>query len=505
MPLGEEAAYWLARYLREARPELARGAERRPVPVGARPPARHLDAAPAGRASASPPPRVRDAPARGRRRPARDPGAARPRLALDDADLQPRRRQAPPPCLRPRAPPLLSGGSRAFLALLAARRSPRTVDAYRRDLAALPAFLGTPVARAARGPRALHGAAPRRRPLVRDARPADRLGAHVLPPSAADRRARRQPRRGARAAAAHAHAAADALGGRGRAADRRRERRHAARAPRPRARRAALRRRPARLGGDGPGEGRRRPRRPARPRGRQGRQGANRPDRPRGGRGAAPLPGARPAAPRPPPPAGAVPEREGRRAHPRGRVPDPAPPRRRGRARPGSASTRTCCATRSRRTCSREAPTSAACRRCSVTPTSARPSSTRTSPTAGGASRTSTRTRTRGGAARAESRGRVFHSTRSSARSRPQRRVGRAARTNAAARRARRSRPRRSPRPHSVSASNRLRPERTVSDEPTNERLEHPLPPAPSRAAPSSARYRRSAARAGRACRVRDS
>jgi len=34
----------------------------------------------------------------------------------------------------------------AFLALLAARRSPRTVDAYRRDLAALRAFLGTPVA-----------------------------------------------------------------------------------------------------------------------------------------------------------------------------------------------------------------------------------------------------------------------------------------------------------------------------------------------------------------------
>ena len=34
----------------------------------------------------------------------------------------------------------------AFLALLAARRSPRTVDAYRRDLAKLAAFLGGPVA-----------------------------------------------------------------------------------------------------------------------------------------------------------------------------------------------------------------------------------------------------------------------------------------------------------------------------------------------------------------------
>jgi len=35
-----------------------------------------------------------------------------------------------------------------FLALLAARRSPRTVDAYRRDLVALGAFLGKPLARA---------------------------------------------------------------------------------------------------------------------------------------------------------------------------------------------------------------------------------------------------------------------------------------------------------------------------------------------------------------------
>ncbi len=35
-----------------------------------------------------------------------------------------------------------------FLALLAARRSPRTLDAYRRDLKALAAYLGKPVARA---------------------------------------------------------------------------------------------------------------------------------------------------------------------------------------------------------------------------------------------------------------------------------------------------------------------------------------------------------------------
>src|SRR5262249_12472063 len=36
----------------------------------------------------------------------------------------------------------------AFLALIAARRSPRTVDAYRRDLGRLSAFLGKPVAEA---------------------------------------------------------------------------------------------------------------------------------------------------------------------------------------------------------------------------------------------------------------------------------------------------------------------------------------------------------------------
>src|SRR4029077_8360160 len=35
-----------------------------------------------------------------------------------------------------------------FLALLAARRSPRTVDAYRRDLARLAEFLGKPLAKA---------------------------------------------------------------------------------------------------------------------------------------------------------------------------------------------------------------------------------------------------------------------------------------------------------------------------------------------------------------------
>jgi len=76
VPLGEEASHRLAVYLREARPELARGAENAAPP----PP--------------SPAACVRDAPPGGRRRPAHDPGAARPQLALDDADVQPRRFKA---------------------------------------------------------------------------------------------------------------------------------------------------------------------------------------------------------------------------------------------------------------------------------------------------------------------------------------------------------------------------------------------------------------------------
>src|SRR4029078_6147887 len=105
---------------------------------------------------AQPPPpasRVRDAPPGGRRRPAHDPGAARPRVAFDDADLQPRRPPPPPPGLRPRAPALLTRLRRrapraaesgpaamsdrqdpdveSFLLLLAASRPPRTDDAHR--------------------------------------------------------------------------------------------------------------------------------------------------------------------------------------------------------------------------------------------------------------------------------------------------------------------------------------------------------------------------------------
>ena len=77
VPLGEEAAHWLARYLHEARPKLARGAEN----------ALFLSA---------------------RGRLTHDPGAARTQLAVDDADLLARGRTPPAPRLRPRAPTLLA-------------------------------------------------------------------------------------------------------------------------------------------------------------------------------------------------------------------------------------------------------------------------------------------------------------------------------------------------------------------------------------------------------------
>ena len=82
----------VALYLRDARPRLARGATdtlflshpRLPLDTSA---LRRLMPQPAPAAA-----RLRDAPARGRRRPAHHPGAARPRVAVDDPGLQPRRR-----------------------------------------------------------------------------------------------------------------------------------------------------------------------------------------------------------------------------------------------------------------------------------------------------------------------------------------------------------------------------------------------------------------------------
>src|SRR3954471_1099109 len=114
----------------------------------------------------------------------------------------------------PRADPAASDPEvDGFLALLAARRAPKTVDAYRRDLRALADWLGGPPSKAttddlerwlaelrAPGP-APPPIAPRRGPPPCHDRPASRGGALVLPSSDPPRRAHRQPRRGARASA----------------------------------------------------------------------------------------------------------------------------------------------------------------------------------------------------------------------------------------------------------------------------------------------------------------
>ena len=112
VPLGEEAAHWLARYLRDGRPQLVRGRRERVLRLGPGPPARHEHAPPRHPAPASPAPRVRDAPPGGRRRPPGDPGAARAQLAVDDAGVQPRGRTPPAPRVRSLAPSVVIGPGR---------------------------------------------------------------------------------------------------------------------------------------------------------------------------------------------------------------------------------------------------------------------------------------------------------------------------------------------------------------------------------------------------------
>ena len=249
----------------------------------------------------------------------------------------------------------------AFLALLAARRSPRTVDAYRRDLADLAA-LPRPPPSGGRRPRTSSAGSPTfARGASRRARsPAGPAAARtfyrhlvllgVRPDNPAaevelPRRRRRLPRI---ALAAEVERLIEAANG------------VTPRALRDRAlvellygaglrvsEAVALDR--GRVDLDEP------PRAPAR----EGRQGARRTARARGDRGAAALPRPRPAVPRPAPPPGALPQRSGRRADARRRLPDPAPARRARRPRSRSASTRISCATRSPRTCSRAAPTCA--------------------------------------------------------------------------------------------------------------------------------------------------
>jgi len=78
-----------------------------------------------------------------------------------------------------RAPDARDPDVEGFLALLAARRAPKTVEAYRRDLAQLGAFLDKPVAKATLEELERYTAQLR----------ADGLSGALLPPSATTRRA----------------------------------------------------------------------------------------------------------------------------------------------------------------------------------------------------------------------------------------------------------------------------------------------------------------------------
>ena len=117
VPVGEPAREALDEWLRDGRPERRRrvgGA----APERARPPALAVGRAPRARAplarrrhrrplAARAPARLRYPSVGGRRRAARDPGAARPRFRRDDADLRARRRPAPRARARRPPPPRL--------------------------------------------------------------------------------------------------------------------------------------------------------------------------------------------------------------------------------------------------------------------------------------------------------------------------------------------------------------------------------------------------------------
>ena len=125
IPIGEQATDWVRRYQRDGRPALVRSAAgRRPAsprlfvnarggplsrvglledPQGLRPPGRPAGLAQPARAA----PLVRHAPARARRRPARDPDDARTRGSVDDADLHARARGAAADGLRSVPPALV--------------------------------------------------------------------------------------------------------------------------------------------------------------------------------------------------------------------------------------------------------------------------------------------------------------------------------------------------------------------------------------------------------------
>ena len=272
VPLGEEAAHWVARYLREARP--AARARRRTTRSSSR---RAAGASTRARCAGSSPTRTGSG-TRSRRTCSRAaPTCARSRSCSATARSRRRRSTAtstPGGCARSttartRAPTQVSGLT--IPTMLARRLLPRALRRAARaaDGRGLPARPRRPrgLARRLAGATRRRTSSPRYVAQLR----ADGLAATTIARRVAALRSffrhqvllgarAGQPGGRARAAAPPPGAAEDALAGRGRAADRGRRRDDAARAARPRARRAALRRGPARQRGGRPRARRRRPR-----------------------------------------------------------------------------------------------------------------------------------------------------------------------------------------------------------------------------------------------------
>ena len=187
VPLGEQAASLVARYVHEARPQLARGAETRSS-------SRRGDAGSTLRRCADSSLIHIGCDTHSRRTCSRAAPICERSRSCSATHLSP-----PPRCTAtstrsdcegstttPTRDPELAG----FLALLAAQRSPRTVDAYRRDLTALAAYLGKPVGRATLESWSAMSRSCGRTAFRTRHRASHRFGTQLLSPPAASRRTR---------------------------------------------------------------------------------------------------------------------------------------------------------------------------------------------------------------------------------------------------------------------------------------------------------------------------